>query len=380
MQNCILSNADFSGVVGAIYDCALDPALWPDAISELCRLTNCAAGTMHVSGLDSGMVYLHQVWNYDLNFLTEMQSVCGAEVTEIWARVPNLMTRPLDEPLTAKRDIAPKLLANSRFLNEWAVPLGYSDTIQLMVLRPPERIGALGLFRHISAGDVTDRDLDVIRLLAPHIRSAVTIGDVLNMQAINISTLESSLDLLQAGVLFVDCECRIIHANQAARLMLQGGAPIQSVLGELRTHLPQTTAALKKAVADVGTAIGHDGISIALPISGGEPARVHVLPLMTGYARSRLAHGASAALFITAKGNIEALSAEAIAALFDLSPAETRVLERLIAGRTPAEIADDLGSALATVRTHLSNIFSKTGTTRQADLIRLALAAPISRT
>jgi DNA-binding CsgD family transcriptional regulator/PAS domain-containing protein len=381
MQDDILSNADFSGVVGTIYDCALDPTLWPDAICELCRLTNCAAGTIHVSGLDSGMVYLHQVWNHDLNFLTEMQSVCGEEVTELWTRVPNLMTRPLDDPLTAKRDIAPALLANSRFLKEWAVPLGYSDTIQLIVLRRPERIGALGLFRHISAGDVTDRELNVLRLLAPHIRRAVKIGVISNMQAMNISTIESALDLLQAGVLLVDCECRIIHANQAARSMLQEGTPIQTALGELRTHLPQATAALKKAVTDVETTIGHDGISLALPISDGEAAHAHVLPLWIGRARSRLARGASAALFITTKGDGEALPAGAITALFNLSPAEVRVLERLIAGRTPAEIADDLGSALATVRTHLSNIFTKTGTTRQVDLICLsaALAGPTRR-
>jgi DNA-binding CsgD family transcriptional regulator len=222
-----------------------------------------------------------------------------------------------------------------------------------------------------------------MRLLAPHIRRAVAISDVLNMQAIKVSTFESALDLLQAGVLFVDRECRIVHANLAARSMLKDGAPILSVRGELRTHLPQTTTALKKAVAvAVETAIGGQGIGVPLPQADGDPAHIHVLPLMSGETRSHLALGASAALFITAKGNGADLPAEAIAAVFDLSPAEIRVLERLIAGRTPAEIADDLGSALPTVRTHLSNIFAKTGTTGQADLIRLAaaLAAPVRRT
>jgi DNA-binding CsgD family transcriptional regulator len=65
--------------------------------------------------------------------------------------------------------------------------------------------------------------------------------------------------------------------------------------------------------------------------------------------------------------------------VFDLSPAEIRVLQHLLAGRTPAEIADDLGLAMPTVRSHLASIYAKTGTSRQSDLIRLAtqLAAPV---
>jgi DNA-binding CsgD family transcriptional regulator len=66
-------------------------------------------------------------------------------------------------------------------------------------------------------------------------------------------------------------------------------------------------------------------------------------------------------------------AAEAVAAAFDLTPAEIRTLERLLRGSSPAEIASNFGVALPTVRTHLSNIFAKTGTARQRDLILLAV-------
>ena len=64
---------------------------------------------------------------------------------------------------------------------------------------------------------------------------------------------------------------------------------------------------------------------------------------------------------------------DALAAAFNLRPAETRTLERLLSGSSPALIADELGVALPTVRTHLSNIFAKTGTARQLDLVLLAV-------
>jgi DNA-binding CsgD family transcriptional regulator len=247
------------------------------------------------------------------------------------------------------------------------------DAISMTVLRKRNRIGEFSMSRHESAGAGADRDVAVVRLLAPHIRRAVAISDVLNMQTIQIDTFESAFDLLQAGALFVDHDCKIIHTNRAARALLEKGSPIQSVHGELKTRLPQTSAALEKAVAVVEEpTVGRMGIGVPVPQAEGDPAYIHVLPLMTGDTRSRLAPRASAALFVTVKDGGAGPPAEAIAAVFDLSPAEIRVLQWLLAGRAPAEIADDLGLAMPTVRSHLASIYAKTGTSRQSDLIRLA--------
>jgi len=372
MQDVGLSTAAFSNIVGTIYDCALDPALWPDAIREVCRASNFVAGVIEVSVLSSRSARLQQYWNYDPVWIERIAEY-AEDAAEIWANIPNLMTRPLDEPMTVAREVPQFTSTKFRYYREWVRPQGIIDAALLMVLRERDRVGSVSLSRHESAGAVTDRDLQVIELLAPHLRRAVAISDVLNMQAIKIGTFEGAFDLLQAGVLFADHECKIIHANRAARAMLEKKSPIQSVHGELKTQLPQTTAALKKAVAVVTEpAIGRMGIGVPVPQSDGDPAYVHVLPLMTGDTRSRLAPRASAALFVTAKDGGAGPPAEAIAALFDLSPAEIRVLQRLLAGRAPVETADDLGLAMPTVRSHLASIYAKTGTGRQSDIIRLA--------
>jgi DNA-binding CsgD family transcriptional regulator len=76
-------------------------------------------------------------------------------------------------------------------------------------------------------------------------------------------------------------------------------------------------------------------------------------------------------LFVNVKGG-GGRATEALATVFDLTPAEVRVAERLLAGRSATETAEDLCIALATVRTHLASIYAKTGTGRQSDIIRLA--------
>src|SRR5215831_15797241 len=179
------------------------------------------------------------------------------------------------------------------------VPAGIGNPVDATLMRGRDRAGAFSTLRHKSAGEVTCYDGSVPVLLASRVPHAVAVNDVLDMQAMKIGTLESAFDLLDAGVLFVDADCRIIHANRAAQSMLQQCSPVQSARGELRTDQPHTTAALKEAVAAAAeAAIGPQGIGVALPQSGGGPAHIHVLPLTSPKTRGCPAPRACAALFI----------------------------------------------------------------------------------
>lgn len=60
-----------------------------------------------------------------------------------------------------------------------------------------------------------------------------------------------------------------------------------------------------------------------------------------------------------------------IAHAFGLSPAETRVAMLIGSGTSPAEAADELGIGRETARSQLKNVFAKTGTHRQAELVAL---------
>ena len=54
-------------------------------------------------------------------------------------------------------------------------------------------------------------------------------------------------------------------------------------------------------------------------------------------------------------------------------PMEAEVASRIVKGMDLAEICDDLGITIHTVRGHLKRLFAKTGTHRQPDLIRVLL-------
>jgi DNA-binding CsgD family transcriptional regulator len=67
-------------------------------------------------------------------------------------------------------------------------------------------------------------------------------------------------------------------------------------------------------------------------------------------------------------------SLDALACLYHLTRTECDVLRRIAEGATAGEIAQELEVSITTVRTHLQSLFRKTGTRRQADLVRLASA------
>lgn len=68
------------------------------------------------------------------------------------------------------------------------------------------------------------------------------------------------------------------------------------------------------------------------------------------------------------------LDPEVLVQRLALTPAEARVAAGLArGGRTLEQVAADLGIARSTAAFHLRNIFAKTGTNRQADLVALVL-------
>ena len=59
--------------------------------------------------------------------------------------------------------------------------------------------------------------------------------------------------------------------------------------------------------------------------------------------------------------------------LYNLTPAEAAVAVRILRGEGLQAVADGLRITLATVCTHRQRVFEKTGTKRQAELVRVIL-------
>src|SRR5262249_51838702 len=190
------------------------------------------------------------------------------------------------------------------------------------------------------------------------------------------------LDSFNAGILVVGDGSHILHANRAARDMMSKRQPIAAVNDMLSIRDAQAGAEIANAIELARTdeaMIGSNGVGVPLRSGGAEVA--HVLPLARGELRTRLAPQAAAAVFITQPDDSSPLDIGALAANYGLTSAETRVLECVAGGATIGEAAEMLDISANTAKTHLAHVFSKTGVTRQADLIALVnrIVPPVHR-
>jgi DNA-binding CsgD family transcriptional regulator len=188
-----------------------------------------------------------------------------------------------------------------------------------------------------------------------------------------LKTVAEALDALRCAVVLTNEHGTILHANRSAERMLHEDGPVRSSHGILQATAPAAASELRAALALAAgneAGIGKTGLAIRLTEPDVPPIFAHVLPLTGSDFRTRLQPAAVAAVFIGAPPDAQD-GADAVAAAFGLTPAETKVLASLFGGRTLADTAATLGITRPTAKTHLEHIFLKTGVTRQAELMRL---------
>jgi DNA-binding CsgD family transcriptional regulator len=371
-----ISAEHLSELIGLIYDCAIDPDAWQPNLETMRRDLGFHNAALSVHALPSMSLVLGVVTGPTQDFVASMPDY-GDDVIALYGGLERFTRHPLEEPMVQSRVTGREALLASRWYREWGEPQGVIDGIGFHFMRDASTLGSIGMGRHVSAGEITDADLVPLRLLAPHFRRAVSINRLLKLQSVRAATFSATLDALDTAIVFVDERMQVAHANTAAADLLRTGDLMVLYQGLLRLTDPAAADELAAAVALAVRSeaeLGRRGIGIPARRREGEPAVIHVLPLSGGATRTALMGHAAAALFITPATASPAVPTEALARLYDLTPAEARTMELVASGRTLAEAGEQLGIALSTVKSHLKQIFGKTGCQRQADLVTFANA------
>ncbi len=378
----LLSLELLSDLIGRIYDCALDPARWPEVLAEINERLGFLQATLTLQSMPAGAVLLSVASGISDDWLAR-STAYGPEVIEGWGGVARIAAIPVEEPALLS-DMNPSLFdgtGRNAFYDEWYRPQGLYDTAAVVLTRDAYSLATISLTRDERQGVIDAPAVDALRLLAPHLRRAVTISRLLDVRAVAAATFESVIDRAGTPILVTDGQLNVLHANGAAQALIDARDPLTLNGQRLATTVPAVTQALAMAVtqaAEDEAAIGHRGLAIPLLAGDGTARALHVLPLRGGALRPGLVNRAVAAIFVSSSVPETAEAGALVAQLFGLSAGEARVFDLIAQGLTPAEAANRLGIGVSTVRTHLLHIFDKTGVRRQADLVRMAagLALP----
>ena len=370
----------FSELVGGIYDAVIDPVLWTDAVDAIRREFRFHNAMMGVSKLPGNEVVVNVSANVPPAFVTSIVDY-GPEILELVGGVAGMMRLVVEEP-TLNGPLLPPNWRENRYYIEWAKPQGLVDQVILPLANDRRTIGHLGLGIHELREPVAPETMDELRLLAPHLRRAVQISRLLDLTTGTAATFEAALSAMSSAAVLVNTDMKIVYANAVARRMLDDADAIRSAGGYLELSTVLVPGQLELAVlgaAGPEIELGRRGIGIPGRRLDGTPVVLHVLPLEQRSPRAGAPWKSVAAVFIAETGGQSTVPIDALSILFNLTPMETRVLELTVAGHSGREAAAVLAVAPSTVKTHMLNLFAKTGRHRREDLVKLAREASLPR-
>ena len=262
------------------------------------------------------------------------------------------------------------------FFRDWVRPQGLHDACNTPVIQRPRFTALLSPWTDRARRPLDDADLDAIRLITPHLRRAILIGDLIADTAGTAALQRAMLDRIAVPAIVTGLDGRILTCNAAGEAMLARADMLTRRAGRIEATHPAARAALSAALAAATDETAEDARGGGIPLGPPEAASdavAYVLPLGRSPLRRSLGDGI-AAVFVGGGAAMQPTAPELVAALTGLTSAEARVALALAEGQDTETAAAALGITPNTLRKHLANIFDKTGLRNRA-----ALAARVAR-
>src|SRR5690348_5233820 len=176
-----------SDLIGAIYDCAIDPERWPDVLERLRLELEFANASLSMLAMPSGAMLLNVLKGTD-PYWAERAGQYGPEVVEQWGGAAKMQSFPLGEALVLSLVRLRSEWMHNRFYLERVKPQGILDTLAIALTRDSNLVSSIGFGRHDCAGEITELEISAAQLLSPHLRRAVTINRLLDLKHVEAAS------------------------------------------------------------------------------------------------------------------------------------------------------------------------------------------------
>jgi DNA-binding CsgD family transcriptional regulator len=372
-----------STLIGDIYDAALDASLWVPVLGKARDFVGGMAAALYCK---DAVAKSGQVFYQDGGIGSDFTRLYFDKYVKLDPTTTAQVLADVGQTVATENIMPYGEFVETRFYREWVQPQGVVDCANHVLDKSPTGAVLFGVFRHERHGLVDDEMRRRLRLIVPHLRRAVLVGRAIDLNTATTARFVDCLDNLSAGVFFVAATGSIVHANASGHAMLESADLLCAVDGRLVASDADSDQALQETLAAAvkgDSAVGTRGISQPLLTRRDSERYVaHVMPLPYGARRQAASYYAAAAALFVQKVALQTPSApEAIAKTYKLTPSELRVLLAIVHVGGVPETAEALGVAESTVKTHLRRLFDKTGSNRQADLVKLmaGFSSPLSQ-
>jgi PAS domain-containing protein len=372
--------ARLESVVGALYDAAAEPERWPAALTAAADLLDAAGAQFFL-------------WDKQQN--TTPFAVVGRlpeEGNEAYLRYYSAFdTRrqalervPVGKVATYDLEFDEGRFRKSEFFNDFLVPHDVPYVAGSRLLHAANQSAVIAVLRNFRQGPFGRLEIATLERLVPHLQRAARLHLRMREMSLQSQAVEGALDRLPFGVVIADATGRALIVNRAAAEMAAATDGLLLRDGRLATARAEETAALARHVAEAVKTAGRrngqgGGALLVSRPSGRRPFALLIAPLGPEMTLAAQDHSPAALILMTDLDGRPELLGKRLAELFGLTPAEACLAVALAGGQRLEDVAAERCVRMPTLRTQLRAILDKTGTRRQADLMRLVIALPAVR-
>jgi DNA-binding CsgD family transcriptional regulator len=368
----------FDHVVSAVYEAALQPALWPYALDAVAGLLSCD---------------LFHCFVWDLQEERPLMTWASPSATSALHRGYDVYYGRIDprrrfsevlEPGTVfacHHQLDEKFVANDEFYQDFLIPGGMRYMVGSTLAFDAGSRTSLALLRATGRPEFSADDMTSARRIAPHLRRCMEMMLRQRDVADALAAGDRALDGLDMAVAVLDDAAGVRHLNPSAQRMLREGACWRVRNQRLEAKGRLCSARLQQAwqhTRDTGrpaSALLHGAEGPQAP----DATVITFCRLPTGGPGATLPGGRYLGRYlalIARRARRAAPDAALLTQIFDLTPAEGRLAHDLARGLSLADAAASRGLRVSTVRTQLLGLLAKTGTQRQQDLVAVLARIP----
>lgn len=360
-------------LVAAIYRSAYDPSEWAGTI-ELFRLS-----------INSARACLVRI-GPDMRPTDVLATEADPQFNRAFAQDRRLHDNPFAKifnrmpvgPVVRHEEIwNADLLHRSPLWNEYLSPQGIHSVLMSKTLATASSYWFFGASRSSRNAAFGEAERGLMEVLAPHVRRANEIGRAL---ALERRSFDPHVPWIGSdiGTAIVDSEQRITRIDQAAEAILtRAGCPLRRRGGRLEVEgvgglrFAEFVRRACRVGGDLRQAAGGEMIARAdLHLEGTVDVMVSIGPMGEPDA-APLAEPSALLAMRELSPDLPATFAATAARIFDLTEREAGVAASLSAGRSLQQAAASAGIAVSTARWYLDQVYRKTGTHQQSELVAL---------
>lgn len=366
-------------IVGYLYEAASDVSRWEQFLRESCRYFDAhGANLLHLDS-DNAELSVSLVVGFEHRSLEDQRQATRKQA-ELQGEDPRIAYSMVHQNKPFRcTDVMPAAEFHAtRIYRELLQPCGIEYSLMVQYSDTPGIFTGLAYLRSPRDQAFSEGDAERLGELVPHLRRALAIQRRMIRVDHQLQASYQVLETLPTGVAIADWSGRIEFANGAAREIFELHDGI--VLREQQLRLATQDVRDELLATMHRVAAGGEHAALTLPRPSGRPGFQCLITQLKPSQNRELPNLLSrprVALYISNPEQPIETQEQLLQRMFGLTLAEAKVVERLVAGRTPEEVAEDNKVGITTVRSQLKSVFSKTGTSRQSELVQKVLTSPI---